>query len=522
MAKKRKIITFIPAAVFLGFIFYMGIRTYTGTVMETVTDSTFTVDSMEDLSDNFEGVLQENFYLDDAFINLNGLATRVLGINYLNEEIKLANGQLTTEASALEDITAPKTAALKLDSFLSDRGIDFVYMLAPAKQAYYNVEYAPGYGSDLKVSNDAFMEVLDDAGINAIDMNVWFEENEWDMKDVYFDTDHHWKPQAALAAANEAMQMLKEKGIIDYYDKELLESDSYDIVTLEDWFLGSNGKRTGIYYAGVDDIDVYLPKFDTDYSYSGLNSDSTNWTYSDFPLNLTYMDSKDYSKDPYSMYLYGDYPLQLVTNEDAPIDKTVLLFGDSYKKPYNYFLSTQFKRIYAIDLRHYTDGSLAQFIGEIQPDIVLMCSNSVGFISMVTAGINAYEDAVDATPEETVYEDILTDASIEAQEDNNKNFAVMAENLERGQMYTLTLESTEYVGDADKYVQMTLQDLTTNTAVYNRYFDANSDEPQKWIFDVPDTGDSYAIYFYAGTRAHTEGASAKVSGVTLRKGIYED
>ncbi|MCD7748976.1 MAG: hypothetical protein LUH42_02880, partial [Oscillospiraceae bacterium] len=138
---------------------------------------------------------------------------------------------------------------------------------------------------------------------NYIDMDAWFEENGWSMEDVFFKTDHHWMPQAGLAAARVTMELLSQQGLTEY-DSTLLEDENWTVTVLEDWFLGSHGKRVGTLYAGVDDISVYTPNFATNYTYSGLKRYTTTWYYSDTILDLEYADNADYFNDnPYCIYI---------------------------------------------------------------------------------------------------------------------------------------------------------------------------------------------------------------------------
>lgn len=370
------------------------------------------------------------------------------------------------------------------------------------------------------------INALNEAGVNTIDMDAWYEENDWDMDDVYFKTDHHWLPSAALAAADVTMDFLSEKGLAEY-EEEFMDADNYTITTLKDWFLGSRGKRVGTYYAGVDDIDIYFPNFETNYSYSGLHVFTSNWTYSDSPLDLSYVEEKDYfDSDPHCIYLYGEDPLQIITNTEAVNDKRVLVVGDSYRRSWQYFMTTEFQEVYSIDLRYYDDGTLAEYIEEIQPDIVIMCicSNSITNEDFYNYGIEEYQSALEATSESDAANVIsLGDFTIDAEENNNHNSVVVCANLEPNQIYTLTLDSTSYTGGDDLYVQLRLQNLTTNSAIYDRYLDANSEEEQSWIFTTPDNDEcEYAIYLYAGTYLHTENASVEVTGIEIQKGICED
>ncbi len=426
-------------------------------------------------------------------------------------------------------------AVIDLNDFLAARDIEFLYVLAPSKHAMYDAELALGYENNAYKNIDAMIDALETSGVNAIDMDAWFEENGWSMEDVFYQTDHHWRPQSGLAAAQITMEWLEEKGLVAY-DEELLSADSWNVTTYENWFLGSHGKRVGVLYVGVDDFEVYVPGFETAYAYSYLTSGTTMWTYTDTLLDLGYLDEPDYfNENPYCVYMIGDYPLRRTVNTKATNASSVLIIGDSFKMTYEYFLTTQFQEVYTIDLRYYTDGTLAQFIEEICPDVVLMCTYEGAFSvsELYSFGVEDYLSALESTAEDAFTVE-LGSYSIEAQEDNGENFAVVVTSLVPGETYTLTIDSTSTIGSEGEYIQMTLQNLSTNTAIVNRYLDANSTEAQKWIFTVPanegdedtveavDGEDTYAIYLYAGTKGYTENISVAVSGICIIEGVAED
>ncbi len=343
-------ISVLPAVLFLFYIYYMMINTYTGTIKRSVTDSPSLVEGFEHLSDTYEETLQENIHRKNDYVNLNGITARVMGMNSLNNAIKLENGYLAESAGQVEVRTAVNPISA-LKGGLSAREMDFIYLLAPSKESIYDVEFAPGYDIDLGQNIDNVIESLDAAGVNTIDMDQWYEENGWHTEDVFFITDHHWKPEAALSASRRTMEYLDDQGISDYHE-EWLSDENWNITKWEDIFLGSLGKRTGTTYAGVDDFTVYEPKFETNYTYSTLDFNTTTWMYHDTLLNLSYTTEVDYfNTTAYSTYLYNDYPLNIITNTKGWNDQRVLVMGDSYKLPYEYFLSTQFKEVYTIDLR---------------------------------------------------------------------------------------------------------------------------------------------------------------------------
>ncbi len=521
--KKQRVFWLIPLIIFLAFISYMMVRSVPGKVKNAVAETPVSLTGFSSLSDSFEETLQDGIYDKNDYINLNGLATRVLGINSLNERQKLKNGYLALFEEP-EDTERDINYVIKLDQFLEERDIPFLFILAPGKASFYDAQTAPGYSSDAGINIDNMVNALTEAGVPCLDMDAWFEENGWGMEDVFFKTDHHWLPQAGLAAASLTMDYLSGLGEVQY-DPQTLEEESWTVITLPKWSLGSDGKRTGAAYAGVDDFPVYIPNFITDYSYSYLEYNSAGWVYTDSPLNLSYMDYKDYfGSTVYDTYLYSNYPLQKITNSSAESDKKVLVTGDSFRLPYMYFLSTQFQEVYGIDIRNYTDGTGAQYIGELQPDIVVMCTavSEVSDVRIYQFGVSSYLSALNETDANA---DVLSlgDYQLEAGKEDQDCFALVDAALEPGQTYTLTVDSTAYSGGEDQYVQMTLQNLSSDEAVYNHYFEANQDEQQRWIFTVPDdAGDDFEIRFYAGTKGHTAGVCADVTGVTLREGIFEE
>ncbi len=516
---KRYIIMLLPSVVLFGFVLLCMVNTWTLTVTEVLKGTETSVQGLFTLSDELEEDLQEGFYGKESFINLNGLLANLVGINTLNERYKLANGYLAREEEVID--TTPYTDKLiALDDFLAERGIPFLYVLAPSSQSFYDATFLPGYACDAGENIDTIINTLTAAGVANLDMDAWFEENGWTMEEVFFITDHHWLPQAGLAATRCTMELLSSMGLATY-DSTTLAEESYTITVLEDWFLGSHGKRTGTLFAGVDDFSIYVPNFATDYTYSALKRDSTSWTYRSRILNRNYSKATDYFNDNvYFTYMYADYPLRKTVNTEATNDATVLVIGDSYKVVCEYFLTTQFQTVYTIDLRYYTDGTLAEFIAALQPELVLMYTNSYALTdaTLYDFGVEEYLAAVSDTDPNT---EVLTlgDFTVVAEEDEASAFTVVYTGLEPGQTYTLTLDSTSYDGDADLYVQMSLQNCTTDMAVCNRYFDANSTSTQTWYFTVPEGADSYALCLYAGTKGSTEGVTAEVSNVRLQAGI---
>lgn len=529
IVKLKTVSQWVPTGLFLFYIGTMLVLTYIGDgkatmIKDMIAHTDHTVDGFRELAENFEGVLQENIYGRYSYINMNGQIAKMLRINNLNAIEKLENGYLTFGFEEI-DVSDSANNLIALNDFLKKRNIDFLYALIPSKISMYDSKAAPGYIDDGWKNIDNMVEAVTFKDVNTIDMDVWYAENGYCMEDVFLKTDHHWKSEGAFAATHVILKYMEENFGIQY-DNSMENYDAWNIDHYDQWYLGAAGKRVGTKYAGVDDFNlIYRADQEVDFSYLSRGT----WAYRNNVLNMSALNLSSYfDACAYDGYIGGDYALAIIKNRQALNDKKILVVGDSFRLPVETFLSGYFKELHHIDMRAYTDGTLVEYINEIKPDIVLACAyiNTVGSEIYSNFGIQEYEEAFDETKEETpqlvmLYTDQSGNICMEAQVNSNQ-FMVLCVNLEPNQFYTITVDSTILKGGTDKYIQMTLFDLSTNTPVYNRYFDANSYEKQRWIFSTPDDVNAqYAIYCYDGTNGRTENVSTMVENVKLYKGIWE-
>ncbi|MCD8338715.1 MAG: hypothetical protein LUC43_00685 [Burkholderiales bacterium] len=513
----------IPILVLFAFIAWFAFMSYDGRVQKSVQNTKLTWKDMQNFSNKFDETLQKNFYGKFGFIDMNGLLARKLGLHTHNKVQRLGNGHLTVFKPAPGNMRATADKIELINNFLKKRGIEFLYVLAPNKNSMHDVKFAKGYGDPSRTYPAKLIAELHKRGIWAIDMDSEFQKDGWGTDKVFFRTDHHWMPQAAFKASQKAMALLTEKlGLT--YKKEWLDIGNYNANVYKKWFLGSHGQSVGKWFAGTDDITIFTPKFPTDYAYNVLGIRSTDWKYNKSPLSWEYVSKRDYFRNnPHATYLDGQRPIQVVTNSKAPNKQRVLFLGDSFRRTFHYFLTTQFQGTCSVEVRVYEDGSMAQFIEEIQPDIVILLVNTE-FIyepKFLDYGISAYEKELAATnpKEPALWKGNLT---VSAPAKAKDKFEALGVDLMPGKTYTVTVDGTELKRSRDLFVQMSLQNLSTGRPVLNRYFNANSSDQQKWIFTVPkNQSDTFAILLYAGVKDHTNNAEATVSGISVKEGIIE-
>ena len=76
----------------------------------------------------------------------------------------------------------------------------------------------------------------------------------------------------------------------------------------------------------------------------------------------------------YNLYMGGDYG-ETILETNRPELPDVLVFGDSFTNALETLLYNSFDEMRSLDLRHYTDKTLRDYITDYQPDIVICVMN---------------------------------------------------------------------------------------------------------------------------------------------------
>ncbi|MFR2965661.1 MAG: DHHW family protein [Anaerovoracaceae bacterium] len=217
---------------------------------------------------------------------------------------------------------------------------------------------------------------IDERDIKYLDLRQEIKKDGIDWVRCFL-TDHNWTPRAAIWAAEKLFETISHELDIEF-NGDLYDLSNYNIKLYEDWFLGSLGKRTGKYYAGVDDIELITPKFETSFDFFAVWEEGEvkrKGNFEDVMFDMSQLSEKDYyALSAYSAYIGYDYAYNTIVNNDAPNDIKILLLRDSYSCAMLPFLSINAKEITAVDLRHY-DGNVSELVENGDFDVVLIAYN---------------------------------------------------------------------------------------------------------------------------------------------------
>lgn len=349
--------------------------------LENLLKSTLRTRDVEAFLAGAETAVNEDLDRDHYFIQLYGGVQRLSGRRLIQDTVggntvaRLSNGTLNfvnldSPTVPGEDVAVRAENTAELARALRAQGIPYLYVAAPQK-LQRGVQLLPeGVTEGGNAYCDAYLENLSRLGVDYLDLRPAFEGNgiysSW-----FFRTDHHWKPEAAFFAWQNLTAVMADRyGFTT--DPSLTDPAGWSTTVLEDFFLGSQGKRVGTLYAGVDDFTIYTPKFATDLTY--VNADGSFTRTGPFESSVCFperVEARDwFGGNPYTYYSGGDYGLATMTNHKNPEGPRVVLIRESFSCALAPFLALSCSELTTIDLRHFS-GDLMDTISALEPDLVL-------------------------------------------------------------------------------------------------------------------------------------------------------
>lgn len=286
-----------------------------------------------------------------------------------------------------EDVTVRAEEMVEFARLVEEEyDIPLLYVQAPSKTDVSplpdGVEDAAGREAD------QFLALLEKYDVATLDLRPVFrkaaDSGDYAEDPLFFTTDHHWTPTGAFLGYRTLCERLAK----DYrfkIDKKLTDPDSFHRYTFEDIFLGSQGRRVGSLYAGLDDLDLWSPTFPTDFTYTvpivGIEREGPFIISLLFPERLAQQGY--YDTNPYTIYSGDDYLLARAVNRNNPQGKRILILRDSFGCALTPFLSLISSECMAIDPRNFNGNqeTMMEYLDWLEPDILIVM-NTTGSIKV--------------------------------------------------------------------------------------------------------------------------------------------
>lgn len=383
MDKHRKYSNFITALCFLLIIFFISIptgKTVYSDLRERGLRSATTA--------SIEQFYTDDFHEKEQFISYNGAFRRLINQRVVRD-VDPNNMVIRIESDSLTSITWEYPMEQKAENMirlyqaLETEGIPFLYVQAPYKLIGDYGKLPRGITDYSNSNADKLLGVLEEAQVPYLDLRAELIASGQDLASLFFRTDHHWQIKTAFWAFNRvAGYLIEEYGL--NLNQAHTRLENYTVTNYPQAFLGSQGKRVGELYVGLDDFDYIEADFPTSLTVTINRGSDLRIQEGDFREALIYeplLDMSSITDNHYAAYFGGDYPEVTIENHQLPEGAKVLILKDSFALPFCAFLSTAAQELKMLDLRYLSETTALDFILNYQPDMVILMYSPSTFSS---------------------------------------------------------------------------------------------------------------------------------------------
>lgn len=522
MSTKFKKITAIVFAflivAFLVVCFFLNTKSFTVPFKKLSNGEINTTEFIKEVKNSYIS----NVKFKEDFINVNGFFARVTGRNHYNEVSKLKNGMLTYGQRISYDMKYFGNGISDFNSYLQKNDIDYLYVQAPIKVDKNDTLLYKGTVNYANTNVNELIEILENKKVSYIDLRDDMASTKEDLEKYFYNTDHHWTNEGAFYSFQVVMNYLNEHYPDANIDMSITNKDNWKTTTYKNAFLGSHGKRVGKLYAGVDDYNLYTPKFETSEislyvpkykNYYDGSFDEAIVVRKDFIENYDL-----FNEDPYSAYMGGGFPIVHHRNPNAQSDLKILLIKDSFTIPVQCFMSTAFKEIDAIDARYFTECSIAEYVEATKPDVVIEFINpsSFAYNQYATFGIDrAEKQGLETNESKTEKGNVTIKAS------DKYAYYTLVNKASFNTKYKISFEDVQFLAGNSECITVALYNSTTKQFVSNFALDIDYCRENggfEWTVVTPEKGtDNLQILIYAGRHGQTVGNNVVFKNVEVVK-----
>lgn len=308
---------------------------------------------------------EQKKYYEDQFIKRDTLVRLRSTGEVLLQKKELHDVYVGKENTLMEGTYVPTKASLQnkekaLKQFTEENpSLTFTFLLIPTKIGLYkNLLPSHALEEDQTSYITTFYQSLPDT-VKKIDAVKILKQHQ--KENLYYKTDHHWTSLGA-------------KYVYEAYVKQVLKEEvpSYQTYIANTSFYGSLSKKTGLYQT-ADTVSFYVNE---------KIKNTVNYVQEKKIVTSLFDKSKQYSSDPYTIFLGGNYA-RIDINTNVANQKHLLLLKDSYANAMLPMLVSHFASITVIDPRYYYDN-LEKVIQEREITDVLFLYNANTFFEQST------------------------------------------------------------------------------------------------------------------------------------------
>lgn len=279
----------------------------------------------------------------------------ILGIN--RNRIRYYDGEIP------KDVLVAYECVCKLNDFLENTDIEFLYIEAPCKLRYLNKYESDDIESDGGLSikdiekEDLLLSMIEKDTISTLRLS---DKDEM-MRSLRFDNTSHWYSTSALSIMDDVCAKIYELDGMVYTGQRYNPQQFYNVLS----------KYTTTELGYTYNLPVPLGEFNFK-----MEDENSSYHTVDFKSRFLTEDSKwaeevNVKRPYYNLWKQNNStPIEIQNlNEDVE-KKKILVLGDSFSWPVVAYLSMEFSDVYAFNPQYY-GGDVKRFIDDYRPDVVI-------------------------------------------------------------------------------------------------------------------------------------------------------
>lgn len=256
-----------------------------------------------------------------------------------------------------------------LSQFLKEQNVEFYFALPPSKTNALSFKLPFHIHTYAQENLNYFLKKLP-ADVKPIKLMEHLKKNytNEEIQDMYFKTDHHWNMDGAFLGYQYIMNTIEQQSSI-YKGKEIKKEDYTRTCAQNKHLIGSfNNQLYQLIDANGEKLCYYTPKDGFNFT-SVTAKDAKGTIYQS--LDEIYGIEKQKDTTSYAGYYTDDYPEIVIENNNAQNEVRALVLKDSFANAIVPHLAQSFKHTSILDLRHYHEKDVYQYMKDNNINMVL-------------------------------------------------------------------------------------------------------------------------------------------------------
>lgn len=332
--------------------------------------------------------------LRKKFVAAYGLYRRVTGARSCNQCVKLLKSdQLMLPSGTRRDMAQEARKVAAFSAFCRTNGIRYLYVQLPKKLDVHKTMLPPGVSDFAYENADDLLRQLAAAGVATEDWRPRFAGSARQVEDNFYASDTHWNNPTSLRAARDLAGAIVRLCGIDGVEAanadRLLRPESWNSRAIPLRIPGALAKRTGRFFSKPSVVTALWPKFETELTVilpKRKSEASGSFLQVAVPFYAQALSAEETTMKAFSAQYAGSAErLVRLVNPRAPLDRKVLLIGDSFSRSLRTYLWVAVCEIVAVDPRHRSSSfEIDRLVLGERPDIVIQAHTAALLASVAS------------------------------------------------------------------------------------------------------------------------------------------